>query len=49
MGEVHDETKAFEKFRMLLLTFFFFRSVQLILVTFVMQLGKKPQKDFWYV
>lgn len=40
---------ALERARMLLITFLFLRFVQLILVTFVTQLGKKPQKDCWYV
>lgn len=49
-GEVDNKTNALERARMLFMTFYLFlRFVQLILVTFVMQLGKKPQKDCWYV
>lgn len=47
---IDNKTNALQRARTLFMTFFvFLRFVQLILGTFVMQLGKKPQKDCWYV
>lgn len=47
-GRVDNQPSALER-HSVINDFLFLRFVQLILVTFVMQLGKKPLKDCWYV
>lgn len=48
-SEVDNKTNALKSQNVINEFFLFPRFVQQILVTFVMQLGKKPQKDCWYV